>query len=189
MPGPGLFTLRQFGARLAPVAVLAAAVWASCPAVTYADGAGMTADWEKYATPKADKIVIYKAARRLELVRGNAVIKSYHIALGRRPFGQKTEAGDGRTPEGTYYIDSRNLISDYHLALHISYPDEADIERATAHGVAPGGAIMIHGAPNDLLPTERLAKDWTAGCIALTNAEIEEVSRLVDDGVTVEINP
>ncbi len=181
--------LWQFGMQLIPVALLAGAATSACTATSLAEGAGITADWERYTTPKADKIVIYKAQRRLELLRGNSVIKSYHIALGRRPFGQKTEAGDGRTPEGTYYIDGRNLLSDYHLALHISYPDEADIERAAALGVAPGGAIMIHGAPNDLLPSERLAKDWTAGCIALTNAEIEEVSRLVDDGVTVEIDP
>jgi murein L,D-transpeptidase YafK len=149
------------------------------------------ADWERYATPKADKIVIYKSQRRMELLRGTVVVRSYHVALGHHPFGPKVEAGDGRTPEGAYYIDRRNIASDYHLALHISYPQANDIARAAARGAEPGGAIMIHGQPNDLTPAERklLSTDWTAGCIALTNPEIDEVWRLVDDGVTVEIEP
>lgn len=147
------------------------------------------AEWEKYATPKADKIVVYKSLRRMELWRGNTILRTYHIALGHNPRGQKMEAGDGRTPEGTYFIDDRKMLSDYHLALHISYPGQSDIERAASVGVSPGGSIMIHGVPNDLTPQQRLAADWTAGCIALTNPEIEEVWRLVDDGTTVQINP
>ncbi len=148
-------------------------------------------DWERYATPKADKIVVYKSQRRMVLLRGGTIVRSYHVALGHNPFGQKNAAGDGKTPEGTYYIDRRNIASDYHLALHISYPQENDIARAAAHGAEPGGAIMIHGQPNSLTPEERklLSTDWTAGCIALTNPEIDEVWRLVDDGVTVEIDP
>ena len=148
-------------------------------------------DWERYATPKADKIVIFKSQRKMELLRGDVVVRSYHIALGRHPFGPKITAGDGRTPEGVYYIDRRNIASDYHLALHISYPQENDIARAASRGAEPGGAIMIHGQPNSLTAEERklLSTDWTAGCIALTNPEIDEVWRLVDDGVTVEIDP
>jgi len=149
------------------------------------------ADWEKYATPKADKIVVHKAERRLDLLRGGQVIKTYHIALGRHPLGQKIEEGDGRTPEGTYFIDRRNEASDYHLALHISYPDQFDMRRAAAHHVSPGGAIMIHGQPSYLTPADRLhlKQDWTAGCIALSNADIDELWRLVDDGVPVDIYP
>lgn len=148
-------------------------------------------DWEKLATPKADKIVVYKSARKMELLRGATVVRTYHIALGRRPFGQKVEAGDGRTPEGRYFIDRRNMYSDYHLALHISYPDKDALRRAAALGVEPGGSIMIHGQPVYLTPKERLQlnKDWTAGCIALTNPEIDEVWRLVDDGTEVDIYP
>jgi murein L,D-transpeptidase YafK len=148
-------------------------------------------EWEKFATPKADRIVVYKALRKMELLRGNEVLRAYHVALGRRPYGQKTEAGDGRTPEGRYFIDRRNMYSDYHLALHISYPDPNDLRRAAALGVAPGGSIMIHGQPVYLTPAERLQlnKDWTAGCIALTNPEIDEVWRLVDDGTEVDILP
>ncbi len=149
------------------------------------------ADWEKYATPKADRVVVYKSQRRMELWRGNTVIKTYHVALGRHPFGQKSEAGDGRTPEGHYYIDQRNMASDYHLSLHISYPADSDLRRAAAEGVSPGGSIMIHGQPNYLNAEERkqLLPDWTAGCVALTNAEIDEVWRLVDDGTSVDILP
>jgi murein L,D-transpeptidase YafK len=151
----------------------------------------VAADWEHYATAKVDKIVVHKGRRRMELMRGTEIVRSYHIALGHHPFGAKVEAGDGRTPEGIYYIDHRNPASDYHRALHISYPQESDVERAQSLGAEPGGAIMIHGQPSNLTPDERklLSTDWTAGCIALTNPEIDEVWRLVDDGVTVEIDP
>ena len=149
------------------------------------------ADWEKLATPKADRIVVYKAARRLELRRGNTVMRTYHIALGRNPVGPKIEEGDGRTPEGTYFIDRRNIESEYHLSLHISYPEDFDIKRAAEHHASPGGAIMIHGEPNVLNAEgkKRLFKDWTAGCIALSNTDVDEVWRLVDDGITVDIYP
>jgi murein L,D-transpeptidase YafK len=149
------------------------------------------ADWEKYATPKADRIVVYKALRRLDLLRGNTVLRSYHIALGRHPLGPKIEEGDGKTPEGTYFIDRRNMESEYHLSLHISYPEEFDIKRAAAHHVRPGGGIMIHGEPNILNAEgkKRLFKDWTAGCIALSNTDVDEVWRLVDNGIAVDIYP
>jgi murein L,D-transpeptidase YafK len=148
-------------------------------------------DWEKFATPKADRIVVYKAERRLELRRGTTVLRSYHVALGRHPQGPKIEEGDGRTPEGTYFIDRRNMASEYHLSLHISYPEEFDLKRAAAHNVRPGGGIMIHGEPNVLNAEgkKRLFKDWTAGCIALSNTDVDEVWRLVDDGVAVDIYP
>jgi len=149
------------------------------------------ADWEKYATPKADKILIYKSERKMELLRGDTVLRTYHIALGHHPSGKKMQAGDGRTPEGSYTIDRRKMMSDYHLALHISYPDAYDMRQAAAKGIQPGGGIMIHGQPNYMTPAERarLGTDWTAGCIALTNPEIDEVWRLVDDGTTVDIYP
>lgn len=148
-------------------------------------------DWRQYATPKADKIVVFKSQRKLELLRKGEVIRSYHVALGRNPIGPKVERGDGKTPEGTYFIDRRNPESDYHLSLHISYPETADLKRAAALNVDPGANILIHGEPNILNHEGKanLLKDWTAGCIALHNADMDEVWRLVDDGVTVEIHP
>ena len=176
------------------------AAQAAAPAIvpTPTPGAAATAptpapapDWEKYISPKADSIVIYKSARVLQLRRRGEIIKTYHIALGRQPIGPKTEEGDGKTPEGSYIIDRRNIESEYHLSLHVSYPDEKDIERAEALHVRAGGAIMIHGEPNVLNDEgkKNLLKDWTAGCIALNNRDIDEVWRLVDDGVSVVIYP
>lgn len=149
------------------------------------------AGWQNFGTPKADRIVVYKAQRRLELRHDGQVIRSYHIALGPHPIGPKVERGDGKTPEGTYFIDRRNMASEYHLSLHISYPETADIKRATALNVDPGANILIHGEPNILNHEGKanLLKDWTAGCIALHNTDMDEVWRLVDDGVTVEIHP
>ena len=148
-------------------------------------------DWQTLGTAKADRIVVFKAQRRLELRRGTDVIRSYHIALGPHPIGPKLERGDGKTPEGTYFIDRRNIASEYHLSLHISYPETADIERAAALNVDPGANILIHGEPNilDHEGKANLLKDWTAGCIALHNSDMDEIWRLVDDGVTVEIHP
>jgi murein L,D-transpeptidase YafK len=148
-------------------------------------------DWQTFGTPKADRIVVYKAQRRLELRRAGELIRSYHIALGRNPIGPKVERGDGKTPEGTYFIDRRNIASEYHLSLHISYPETADINRAAALNVDPGANILIHGEPNILNHEGKshLLQDWTAGCIALHNSDMDEIWRLVDDGVTVEIHP
>jgi len=148
-------------------------------------------DWNQYATQKADRIVVFKSQRKLELVRKGEVIRTYHIALGRNPIGPKLERGDGKTPEGTYFIDRRNMASEYHLSMHISYPETADLKRAAALNVDPGANILIHGEPNILNHEGKanLLKDWTAGCIALHNADMDEVWRLVDDGVTVEIHP
>lgn len=152
---------------------------------------GPAADWEKYGTPKADTIEVYKSARLLRLKRNGTILKSYHIALGPHPVGQKTEEGDGKTPEGTYFVDRRNMESEYHLSLHISYPEKSDLARAAARGVRAGGGIMIHGEPNVLNDEgkKHLLKDWTAGCIALSNRDIDEIWRLVDDGISVDIYP
>jgi murein L,D-transpeptidase YafK len=148
-------------------------------------------DWENLGTPKADRILVFKSQRKLELLRKGEVIRSYHIALGRNPVGPKLVRGDGKTPEGTYFIDRRNPASDYHLSMHISYPETTDIERAAALNVDPGSNILIHGEPNILNHEGKanLLKDWTAGCIALNNTDMDEVWRLTDDGVTVEIHP
>jgi murein L,D-transpeptidase YafK len=139
----------------------------------------------------ADKVLVDKAARRLTLLHEGRQLKSYSIALGSEPEGKKRFEGDGKTPEGTYTIDGRNSASRYHLALHISYPDTTDAAYARRAGEEPGGDIMIHGLPNGLGfigPLHRL-RDWTQGCVAVTNAEIEEIWRAVPDRVPVEIRP
>ncbi len=139
----------------------------------------------------ADWVLIEKKAHRLTLFAKGRPIKSYKVALGRNPDGPKEKEGDKRTPEGIYVIDSRNANSRYHLALHISYPDRLDVLRAKKQGVSPGGDIMIHGLPHDLGRLGKLHRlsDWTSGCIAVTNSEIEEIWRLVPDGTPIEIKP
>lgn len=139
----------------------------------------------------ADRVVVEKAQRRLTLYRNGAALRSYRVALGSEPVGPKTREGDGRTPEGVYFIDRHNPASGYHSALHLSYPNAADRARAAALGVSPGGDIMIHGIRNGLGwlgPLQRL-RDWTRGCIALSDAEVDEVAAAVPDGTAVEIKP
>jgi murein L,D-transpeptidase YafK len=139
----------------------------------------------------ADRILIEKSERRLTLISKNKVLKTYQIALGGNPNGPKERQGDNKTPEGTYIIDSRNRNSRYHLSLHISYPNENDRKRAKELGVNPGGDIMIHGIKNGFswvgdLHTE---VDWTKGCIAVTDEEIEEIDMVTPNGTIVEIRP
>jgi L,D-peptidoglycan transpeptidase YkuD (ErfK/YbiS/YcfS/YnhG family) len=139
----------------------------------------------------ADKILIEKKERRLTLISRGKVLKTYKIALGGNPIGPKERQGDNKTPEGTYVIDSRNKDSRYHLSLHISYPNEKDKKRAKELGVSPGGNIMIHGIKNGFSWVNDLqAKvDWTKGCIAVTDEEIEEIEKLAPNGTIVEIRP
>lgn len=138
-----------------------------------------------------DKVLIEKKARRLTLLSKGEAIKTYKMALGGNPVGTKEREGDGKTPEGIYTIDSRNRNSQYHLSLHISYPNDRDRKRARELGASPGGDIMIHGIRNGLGWVGRFHAwlDWTQGCIAVTNSEIEEIARLVPNGTTVEIRP
>lgn len=139
----------------------------------------------------ADRLVVAKAARRLTLIRAGQPIALYRIALGFTPVGPKRREGDGKTPEGRYRISAKPSASRFHRSLRVSYPDAADRARAAAAGVAPGGDIMIHGLPNGLGwvgPLHRLV-DWTAGCIAVTNAEIEEIRAAVRVGAPIEIRP
>jgi murein L,D-transpeptidase YafK len=139
----------------------------------------------------ADRVLIRKAAHTLSLYRGNRLLKTYKVALGPNVQGHKQEQGDGRTPEGTYVIDAHKRDSAFHRALHISYPNEEDRRRARRPGVSPGGDIMIHGLPNGLgaIGKAHLLRDWTQGCIAVTNEEIEEIWRMVPNGARVVITP
>lgn len=136
-----------------------------------------------------DRIVVDKSERRMDLMSGGAVVRSYEIALGSAPAGDKQQEGDGKTPEGRYVIEGRNPASAFHRSLKISYPDSADRAAAAERGVSPGGDIFIHGAPNGWLLPGQPPGDWTRGCIAVTKGEIEEIWRLVPDGTPVEIEP
>ena len=141
---------------------------------------------------KADAIRVDKSERRLELLRKDKVIARYSIALGRSPVGGKERQGDMRTPEGRYTVDWRNPNSHYHLSLHISYPGKADKARAAKLGLDPGGDVMIHGQPNGYaLPASLVLQqsDWTLGCIAVTNADMDAIWKAVPDGTPIEILP
>ncbi len=140
---------------------------------------------------QVSKVLIEKRERRLTLIAKDSALKSYRIALGGNPNGPKERQGDDKTPEGTYIIDSRNTDSAYHLSLHISYPSEKDLRRARELGVSPGGDIMIHGLKNGFswIGDSHALVDWTKGCIAVTDEEIEEIADLVPNGTIVEIRP
>ena len=138
---------------------------------------------------KADRVLVLKGQRKLMLLNEGRVLKTYTIVLGDDPKGHKQREGDERTPEGNYMIDYRNSRSVAHLSLHISYPNEVDKARAKAAGVPPGGHIMIHGILNGygwIGPLHRLF-DWTDGCIAVTNGEMDEIWRAVPNGTPIEI--
>lgn len=142
-------------------------------------------------TAQADKIIILKSARQMTLLSAGKILKTYRVALGSSPVGPKQVEGDHKTPEGNYVIDAKNAHSQFHLSLHISYPSAADQQRARSMGTRPGGAIMIHGLapPFAYLGPLHRQTDWTDGCVAVTNAEIEEIWKLVPVGTKVEIRP
>lgn len=143
------------------------------------------------AEQRVSRVEVDKAARRLKLLRGNEVIAAYDVSLGADPVGHKSREGDGRTPEGVYFVDSKNQRSRFHLALHVSYPNADDRNIAQQLGVSPGRDIMIHGLPNGLgwLGRLHLYRDWTDGCVAVTNREMNEVWRLVATGTPIDIKP
>lgn len=138
---------------------------------------------------KADRIVVEKSKHTMTLMAGPRTLKVYKVALGRGGSGSKERAGDNKTPEGEYVIDQKNARSRFHLALHISYPNADDKKRAHEAGVDPGGAIMIHGLENGLGWQGLIQHDvdWTEGCVAVSNSEIEEIWRLVPIGTPIEI--
>ncbi len=141
--------------------------------------------------PLADHIVVRKALRRMDLMRGNVVLRSYKVALGLNPVGQKERSGDYRTPEGRYFLARRNPHSDYFLSIQVSYPNDADLERARRHHWAAGGSIMIHGLPNRLhRPPGYYEKyDWTDGCIAVSDADMLEVWLMTQEHTPIDILP
>ena len=141
--------------------------------------------------PQVDHIVVEKRARRLTLWYAGFAVREFRISLGSEPVGHKLRAGDGRTPEGRYWIIGRNPGSRYYRSLHISYPSPSDQLAAMRAGHSPGGEIMIHGLPRDAgwVGKHHAGFDWTRGCIAVTNEEIDEIWELVADGTPIEIRP
>ena len=143
-----------------------------------------------------NEVHVYKSERRLHLLSGSHIVRSYDMRLGFDPIGHKVKEGDGKTPEGRYVIDWRNPNSQFYKSLHISYPNATDIAKAKQLGGSPGGDIMIHGSANNAqikkLPTlmEYLPRnDWTWGCIAVRNVDMDEIWKLVDNGTPIEIFP
>lgn len=138
-----------------------------------------------------DHVVVYKADRKLVLFARGKEVRSYKIALGGDPVGPKTRKGDHKTPEGTYVLDSRNPNSHFYKAFHISYPNSKDTAMAKNLGVSPGGDIMLHGLPKDYawIGKAHTLHDWTDGCIAVTNEEMDEIWKLVRVGTPIEIKP
>jgi len=163
-------------------------------AVLLIDGAPVRAGEALAATRplgKADRVVVEKAAKRMHLMQGEAILKTYTIALGRYAEGHKEEQGDSRTPEGRYWLDGRNARSNFYKAIRVTYPNEDDIARARERGVKPGGNIMIHGLANgwSARALGHPALNWTRGCIAVTNREMDEIWAAVDDGTPIDILP
>ncbi|MCW7755330.1 L,D-transpeptidase family protein [Desulfobotulus sp. H1] len=141
--------------------------------------------------PEAESVLVIKSERKLFLLRKGSPYRTYGVAIGGNPLGPKQEEGDQRTPEGDYVLDWRNPNSAFYLSLHLSYPNRKDQDRAKALGMAPGGMIMIHGQPNGLGwmgPLLQL-RNWTDGCIALTNTAMAEVWQAVPDGTPIRIEP
>jgi murein L,D-transpeptidase YafK len=139
----------------------------------------------------ADRVVVLKSERTLQLVNHGRVIKTYKVALGGDPIGPKTRQGDHKTPEGSYVLDFRNAHSKFYKAIHISYPSARDRAAAREQGASPGGDVFLHGLPNGLgyLGAAHRLKDWTDGCIAVTDAEIDEIWAAGKGGTPIEIRP
>jgi len=153
--------------------------------------AGLAQSRQTAAPEKADSILILKKDHVMELLAGGKVIRTYKVALGQGGLAPKEREGDGRTPEGHYIIDAKYAASHYHKALHVSYPNAEDRKHAAKLKVPPGGAIMIHGLPNGKgwVGAAHRAFDWTLGCIAVTDEEIDEIFEMVPVGTPVEIRP
>ena len=139
-----------------------------------------------YNGPEVTRVIVNKGDRAMYLLNEEKVLKSYRVGLGFAPAGHKAFEGDGRTPEGEYMIDRRNPNSEFHLSIGISYPNQQDRAKALAENKSPGGDIFIHGRP---WKNRKGGRDWTAGCIAVTNREIEEIYAMVRDGTPITINP
>ncbi|PVA10747.1 hypothetical protein DC366_07690 [Pelagivirga sediminicola] len=149
--------------------------------------AACSSKFKTYRGPEVTHVVLKKSERKMYLLHHNTVLEDYDFDLGFMPVGHKMQEGDGRTPEGTYLIDRRNPNSKFHLSIGISYPNVVDRAQAYANGKSPGGDIFIHGQPNGFKGRNR--PDWTAGCIAVTNKEMEWIYAMVRDGTPITLYP
>jgi murein L,D-transpeptidase YafK len=147
--------------------------------------AGCARKFRTYDGPEVTRLQMFKGDRNLFLFNNTSVLKAYRIDLGFAPEGPKQFEGDGKTPEGAYTVDRRNPDSLFHLSIGISYPNEADIAFAAAQGREPGGDIFIHGGPRPGI--DAIKPDWTAGCIAVSDREIEDIYAMVRDGTPIDI--
>lgn len=176
---------------LASASTAPAAVATAAPAKRSRKLSPLESAMSRKKTFSADSMVLDKSERRLTMFHRGEVVRTFNVALGKNPVGAKMRRGDGRTPEGLYFIEGRNPQSKYHLSLRISYPADKDRQRAAARRVSPGGDIMIHGLPPAFADVGALHRqqDWTEGCIAVTNDEIEELWRAIPDGARILIKP
>jgi murein L,D-transpeptidase YafK len=144
-----------------------------------------------FGIEKADMVLVVKSESKLYLKKDGKIIEEYHVVFGANPKGHKLQEGDERTPEGKYILDYKKEDSDFYKAIHISYPNELDRERARNNGVNPGGAIMIHGQKNNIGWLSLISKyfNWTNGCIAVSNSDMDEIWEAVDVGTPIEIKP
>ena len=173
----------RFALRFGPGLVLAILVAAVTAANVYSQVLA--------SNTRADRVLVVKAEHKLTLYAGKEVLKMYVVALGRGPAGNKTQQGGHKTPEGNYILDRHNPNSRFYRSIHVSYPTAEQIAAARQRGVSPGGDIFIHGLPNGLGWLGRLHRriDWTDGCIAVTDEEMDEIWRAVPDGTPIEIRP
>lgn len=158
-----------------------------CLVLSLAMVTGCGSKFKTYYGPEVTRVLVYKDERKMHLLHHDRVLKSYRIDLGFAAAGPKQFEGDGKTPEGDYFIDRRNPNSAFHLSIGISYPNAEDIARAGAAGKKPGGDIFIHGRPN--LKKRGNGRDWTAGCIAVKDRQIEDIYAMVRDGTPITIYP
>src|SRR5262245_37357401 len=175
-----------------PLLLLAAC--AAIAGIVHADAAdnlGSASLAPTQSMPTADRVVVYKGERRMQLMLGESILRTYKIALGLNPVGHKERAGDFRTPEGRYMLTRRNPRSDFFLSIQVSYPNEADVKKARRNGWDVGGSIMIHGLPNQLKHTPKYyeSRDWTDGCIAVSNSDMLEIWLLTANNTPIEILP
>jgi murein L,D-transpeptidase YafK len=156
-----------------------------------ADSLGSASVRPTESVPTADHVIVHKAERRMVLMRGDSILRTYKVKLGLNPLGHKERSGDFRTPEGRYFLTRRNPRSDFFLSIQVSYPNEADIKKARRNGWDTGGSIMIHGLPNTLkhTPTYYEDRDWTDGCIAVSNSDMLEIWLLAGNNIPIDILP
>jgi murein L,D-transpeptidase YafK len=177
---------------LRPVLLFVAAL--GLAGLVYADSAdnlGSTSLRPTESMPTADHVIVHKGERRMVLMRGDSILRTYKVQLGLNPVGHKERAGDFRTPEGRYFLTRRNPRSDFFLSIQVSYPNDSDVKKARRNGWDVGGSIMIHGLPNQLkhTPSYYENRDWTDGCIAVSNSDMLEIWLLTGNNVPIDILP